>query len=109
MIFRPTGGCKDLRTGPGWSLLFLETPKDCDKNKIFGATLRSVGSALDPCAEALQRTRARVPARVSLLRVTPSLTLFPVTLFSCTVNKARKGQKNIKKKQKKTTRFSKHN
>ena len=28
----------------------------------------------------------------------PSHTLFPVTLFSCTVNKARKGQKNIKKK-----------
>ena len=51
--------------------------------------------ARDPCAEALQRTRVRLLARVPLLRVTLSLTLFAVTLFSCPVNKARKGQKKI--------------
>ena len=35
--------------------------------------LSSVSSARDPCAEALQRTRVRLPAWFPLLRVTPPL------------------------------------
>ena len=50
--------------------------------------------ARDPCAEALQRTRVRLPARVPLLRVTPRLLpCFLSKLFSCTVNKAEKRPK----------------
>ena len=46
----------------------------------FGwAPLSSVASMCDPCAEALQWTRVRLPAQVPMLRVTPPL--FPVTLF----------------------------
>ena len=41
--------------------------------KKSGAPHSSVGSVRDPCAEALQRTRVRLPARVPLLRVTPRL------------------------------------
>ena len=40
---------------------------------MLGAPLSSVGSARDPCAEALQRTRARLLAQVPLLCVTPPL------------------------------------
>ena len=60
-----------------------------------GAPFSSVGRARVPCAEALQRTWVPLPARVPLLRVTPPLSP-PVSchIFSCTINKTIKGQKN---------------
>ena len=52
--------------------------------------------------KALQRTRVRLPARVPLLHVTPHLLpCFLSKLFSYSVNKAEKGQKNTLKKKKK--------
>ena len=68
------------------------------KMKVPGAPFSSVGRARAPCAEALQWTRVRLPARIPLLRVTLPLSCH---VFSFSINKAMKGQKqNIKKKMK---------
>ena len=65
------------------------------KDMMPGVPCSSVGRARAPCAEALQRTRIRLPVRVPLLRVTPrlSLPLFPVISSSLPVNKAIKRPK----------------
>lgn len=39
----------------------------------YGAPLSLVGSSRDPCAEALQRTGARLPARVQIHKSLPSV------------------------------------
>ena len=58
--------------------------------------INSVGRARVPCAEALQRTRAQLPARVPLLHVTLPLPVscHPLQLH---INKAIKAQKYFKK------------
>ena len=76
---------------------------------LVGVLLSLVGSTRDPGAETLQWTRVRLLAQVPLLRVTPPLLPCFLTLFSCPVNKARKGQKNIfKKKTKQNTALIKN-
>ena len=76
-----------------WTELRYKTVKN---DKDMGP-FSSVGTARVPCAEALQRTGVLLPARVPLLRVTPPPLPVPCRIFSCTVNKAIKGQKNILK------------
>ena len=59
----------------GHDSLYLQAKHEGKATKCTStvAPLSSVGSARDPCAEALQRTRVRLPARVHLLLVTPPL------------------------------------
>ena len=56
--------------------------------------------ARDPCAEALQRTRVRLPARVPLLRVTPRLLPCFLSNSSAVLSKIKpeKAKKILKKK-----------
>ena len=81
------------------NILFFFNIIDIDNDIINHGVVpfSSVGRARVPCAEALQRTWVRLPARVPLLCVTPPPS-HPVSChsFSCTVNKAMKRPKNSK-------------
>ena len=68
-----------------------------------GALLSSVGSARDPCAEALQQSWARLRARVPSLRVTPPLLPCSLSHSSAILSiKPEKAKKIYKKPKKKT-------
>ena len=77
-VNKPVKSCKDaavlfFSTSMGKKGIMLYLRCDFLKTRQHGAPLSSVGSACDPCAEALQWSWVRLPAWVPLLRVTPPL------------------------------------